>query len=69
MLVFTSTSSSRAKSYYNILAHEATPESTLRVSSRVFVSPVQSALPPGSPRIDGFHVLSTGLAQGTDKVE
>ena len=29
----------------------------IRVSSRVFVSPVQPALLPGSPRTDGFHVF------------
>ena len=35
----------------------------------VFVSPVQPALLPGSPRTDGFHVLIIGLPQGRDKAE
>ena len=56
MLVFISTSSSRARPCSNILAHEAAPGPNFRVS-RVFVSPVQPALLPGSPRTDGFHVL------------
>ena len=34
---------------------------------RAFVSPVQSALLPGSPRIDGCHVLIIGLPKGRDK--
>ena len=38
-------------------------------SSRVFVSPVQPALLPGSPRTDGFHILIIGLPQGKDKEE
>ena len=33
----------------------------------VFVSPVQPALLPGSPRTDVFHVLIIGLQQGRDK--
>ena len=33
------------------------------------VSPVQSALLPGGPRIDAFHVLSIGLPQGRDKAK
>ena len=41
--------------------------SLLFASSRVFVSPVQPALLPGSPRIDSFHVLTIGLPQGKDK--
>ena len=43
--------------------------SLLFASSRVFVSPVQPALLPGSPRIDSFHVLTIGLPQGRDKEE
>ena len=35
----------------------------------LFVSPVQPALLPGSPRIDGFHVLIIGLPQYRDKEE
>ena len=35
--------------------------------SLVFVSPVQPALLPGSPRTDGFHVLIICLPQGRDK--
>ena len=35
--------------------------------SRVFVSPVQPALLPGSPRTDGFHVLIIGLPQGREQ--
>ena len=34
--------------------------SLLFASSRVFVSPVQAALLPGSPRTNGFHVLIIG---------
>ena len=41
----------------------------LFASSRVFASPVQPALLPGSPRIDGFHVLIIGLPQGRDTEE
>ena len=36
---------------------------------RMFVSPVQPALLPGSPRTYGFHVLIIGLPQGRDKEE
>ena len=43
--------------------------SVLFASSRVFVSPVQPSLLPGSPRTDGFHVLIIGLPQGRDKAE
>ena len=43
--------------------------SLLFASSGVFVSLVQPALLPGSPRIDGFHVLIIGLPQGRDKEE
>ena len=35
----------------------------------MIVSPVQPALFPGSPRIDGFHVLIIGLPQGRDQDE
>ena len=35
----------------------------------MFVSPVQPALLPGSPRTNGFHVLIIGLPQGRDKEE
>ena len=41
--------------------------SLLFASSRVFVSPVQPVLLPGSPRTDGFHVLIIGVPQGRDK--
>ena len=41
--------------------------SLLVASARMFVSPVQSALLPGSPHMDGFHVLIIGLPQGRDK--
>ena len=43
--------------------------SLLFASCRVFVTPVQPALPPGSSRLDGFHVLIIGLPQGRDKEE
>ena len=43
--------------------------SLLIASSRVFVSSVQSALLPGSPRIHGFRVLIIGLPQGRGKEE
>ena len=43
--------------------------SLLFASCRVFVSPVQPALLPGSSRLDGFHVLIIGLPQGRDKEE
>ena len=69
MLVFISTSSSRARLCSNILAHEAAPGPTLRASARVFASPVQSALLPDSPRIDGIHVLIIGLPQGRGEEE
>ena len=36
---------------------------------RMFVSPVQPALLPGSTRTDGFHVLIIGVLQGRDKEE
>ena len=36
-------------------------------SSRVFASPVQPALLPGSLHIDGFHVLIIGLPLGKEK--
>ena len=41
--------------------------SVLFASSRVFASPVLPALLPGSPRIDGFHVLIIGLPQGREQ--
>ena len=41
--------------------------SLLFASSRVFVSPVQPALIPGSPRTDSFHVLISGLPQGGEQ--
>ena len=41
--------------------------SLLFASSRVFVSPVQPALLPDSPRTDGFRVLIIGLPQGINK--
>ena len=44
-------------------------QSLLFASSRVFVSPVQPALLPGSPRTDGFHGLIVGLPQGKDNEE
>ena len=39
----------------------------LFAASRVFVSPVQPALLPGSQRTDGFHVLIFGLPQGREQ--
>ena len=35
----------------------------------MFVNPEQPTLLPGSPRIDGFHVLTIGLPQSGDKEE
>ena len=40
---------------------------TDHLSEMLFVRPVQPALLPGSPRIDGFHVLIIGPPQGRDK--
>ena len=42
--------------------------SIIFASSRVLVSPVQSALLTGSSRTDGFHVLIIGLLQGREQV-
>ena len=41
--------------------------SVLFATSKVFVSPVQPALLPDSPRTDGFRVLIIGLPQGINK--
>ena len=35
----------------------------------MLVSPVEPALLPSSPRVEGFHVLIIGLPQGRDKEE
>ena len=43
--------------------------SLLFASSKVFVSPVQPALLPGSPRTYGFRILMIGLPRGRDKEE
>ena len=40
--------------------------SLLLGSSRVLVSPVQSAPLPGSPRIDGLHSLDLSVPQGME---
>ena len=43
--------------------------SLLFASAGVFASPVQPALPWGSPGIGGFRVLIIDLPQGRDKKE
>ena len=68
MLVFISTSSSRARPCSNILTHEAAPEPTLRVLQSVR-KPHATYPTPRQPTYRWLHVLNIGLPQGRDKEE
>ena len=63
-------SSSQPAYRYQALSPISSPmklHRSLLFSSRVFISPVQSALLPGSPHMDDFHVLIIGLPQGREQ--